>query len=181
MRTGWLLALALMAAGCGAYRWSGEVPGELRTVSVPVFRNESDVTELGSVAARELAREFQREGTFRLSARDEAALEIQGEITGITRGNTAFGDRFTHRRRSEYDFSMQVKVSVIDRRAGKVLVDARKYTARTTFVAEQDLLTAERDASGRLAEDLARQVVDDLVGGRLLAPAAQAEAEVKDE
>jgi hypothetical protein len=36
----------------------------MRTVSVPTFRNETDVVELGAIAARQTLREFQREGTF---------------------------------------------------------------------------------------------------------------------
>ena len=44
---------------------------------------------------------------------------------------------------------------------GKVLVNDRRYTASTTFLVNDDTVTGERDASGRLAEDLARQIVDD--------------------
>ena len=36
--------------------------------------------------------------------------------------------------------------------------------AETTFFSDTDIVTARRDASGRLAEDLARQIVDDVAG-----------------
>ena len=38
----------LALAGCRtSYSWTSDVPKNLRTVSVPTFRNESDITELG--------------------------------------------------------------------------------------------------------------------------------------
>ena len=53
-----LAALAL--AGCANYRWTSPVPADMQTVTVPTFRNESNVLELGAVATRQVLREFQR-------------------------------------------------------------------------------------------------------------------------
>ena len=47
-----LLAMLALCAGCASYTWRSSVPSGMRTVSVPTFRNETDVTELGAVAAR---------------------------------------------------------------------------------------------------------------------------------
>jgi len=133
----------------------------MRTVAVTTFRNESNVTELGGVVARQLAREFEREGTFKIRRPGDAALEIQGVIKKAQGGYGA-GDRRTGMRLSEYAFMMTAEVSVIDRVNGKVLIDNRRYLCETTFVANDDRQSGERNASGRVAEDLARQVVDDL-------------------
>ena len=75
------MALAAFAlAGCASYRWTSPVPSDMRTVCVPTFRNESDVVEIGAVAARQVLREFQREGTFKIAPADEAAIEVQGVV-----------------------------------------------------------------------------------------------------
>ena len=154
-----LAALAL--AGCASYRWTSQVPPELRTVAVPTFRNESDVTELGALAAGQLLREFQREGTFRVARPGDAAVEVQGIVRKASSG-FAGGSRKTGMRVSEWRFTMEADVSVVDRRSGRVMIDGRRYTAETTYLGGQDRLTDQRNASGRLAEDLARQVVDDV-------------------
>lgn len=156
------LAMAVSAlCGCSGYSWKPGVPENMRTVAVPTFRNESDVTELGSVMARQTLREFQREGTFSIRREGDAALEIQGVVKRA--GPTSSGyNRRAGLRLASFDFSADVEISVIDKRNGRVLVDNRNYRAVTTFTAGQDLATAERDASGRLADDLARQVVDDV-------------------
>lgn len=157
-----LVALCAMC-GCGtSYSWRSGVPEEMRTVSVPTFRNESDVSELGAVATRQILRELQREGTFKIRMTGNAALEIQGVVKAASFGTTAY-DRRIYGRLSAGECRAEAEVSVIDKRDRKVLVDNRKYVATATFTSRQDRTTAMRDASGRLADDLARQVVNDLL------------------
>jgi len=159
-----VFALAAVAlSGCANYSWKPVTPEWARTVCVPTFRNESDVTELGSVMTRQLLREFQREGTFKIRREDDAVLEIQGVVESAGSSVSSY-DRTSGMRLAAHEFTAVVVVSVIDKRNGRVLVDNRKYRAAATFTAGQDLTTAMRDASGRLSEDLARQVVDDVTG-----------------
>ena len=161
----WNLMLVALCATCGcgtSYSWRSGVPEEMRTVSVPTFRNESTVNELGAVATRQILREFQREGTFKIRTVGDAALEIQGVIKSASFDTTAY-DRRIYGRLSSGEFRAVAEVSVIDKRERKVLVDNRTYTAMTTFTSREDRTTAMRDASGRLADDLARQVVNDLL------------------
>ena len=158
------LLLAAVLCGCGtSYSWRSSVPETMRTVCVPTFRNESGVSELGAVASRQILRELQREGTFRIRATDDAALEVQGTIKSATCDLSGY-DRRAGGRRMTYRFDAVAEVSVIDKRSRKVLVDNRTFKAETGFTSGQDLTTARRDASGRLAEDLARQVLDCLLG-----------------
>jgi len=157
-----VLGLSLALCGCvTAYRWTSSVPEGMRTVTVPTFRNDSNVTELGNIATRQVLREIQREGTFKVKRPDDAAVEIQGVIRQAQAGYSA-GDRRTGARLGEYTFTLSADVSVIDRVNGKVLINNRRYSAVTTYVTNQDRLTGERDASGRAADDLAQQIVDDL-------------------
>lgn len=159
-----LLASMVLAssAGCASYRWKSSIPEDRRSVFVPVFRNESDVTELGNVVARQLLREFQHEGTFKISGADDCALEIQGVIgsSGLARVNSSSRDYSNRRRESR--FTAEAHVTVIDKKHSEILLD-RKYVGRTTFYGDYDVLTLQRNASGRIAEDIARQIVDDVL------------------
>ena len=158
-----ILVALCATCGCGTgYSWRSGVPEGMRTVSVPTFRNESEVNELGAVATRQILREFQREGTFKIRTPGDAALEIQGAIKSASFGTIAY-DRKIYGRLSASEFRAVAEVSVIDKRSRKVLVDNRTYVATTTFTSRGDRTTAMRDASGRLADDLARQVVNDLL------------------
>ena len=155
-------ALALFA-GCSSYTWTSPVPKDMRTVSVPTFRNETDVVELGAIAARQTLREFQREGTFRIASADDAAIEVQAVLKTANARMLNY-KRGQSMRAYEFRYSLVADVSLVDRRNGKVLVDNRQYRAETTFFSDTDIVTTRRDAAGRLAEALARQIVDDVVG-----------------
>ena len=158
-----LVAVSALVVGCGtSYSWRSNVPAPMRTVAVPTFRNESDLNEFGAVASRQVLREFQREGTFSIRRADDAAVEVQGIVKRVTVGSGSYNRR-TLGRMHACDMTAQVEISVIDKRAGRVLVDSRLYQARTTMTFGQDNTTAERDAAGRLADDLSRQVVDDVL------------------
>ena len=137
------------------------MPEDMRTVSVPTFRNESNVQEAGAVATRQVLREFQREGTFAIRTTDDAALQVQGVVKTVGSGLVGY-DRRRGLRLGGQDAVATAVVSIVDKRRGKVLVDNRGYRATATFAAGQDSTTAQRDALGRLMEDLARQIVDDV-------------------
>jgi hypothetical protein len=159
-----VMVAAIALSGCKtSYTWTSDVPARLRTVCVPNFRNESDVTELGTLAALQTLREFQREGTFKLAGHDDAAVEVQGVVKRAYSSFTG-ADRKTQNRLSDFSYTMIAEVSVVDRVNGRVIVDNKTYFATTSYMAGQDdNLTAQRDASGRLADDLARQIVDDVL------------------
>ena len=158
-----LTALAL--AGCANYRWTSPVPADMRTVNVPTFRNESDVVEIGAIATRQVLREFQREGTFKIASADDAAVEVQGVIKAASASLIHF-KRTASMRAYEQRLVVSAEVSVVDRRSGKVVVNNRPYIAETTYLSDTDIATSRRDASGRAAEDLARQIVDDVTSCR---------------
>ena len=148
-------------AGCSSYRWTSSVPEELRTVAVPVFENRTSSSELGPIITQYTLREFQREGTFSIRRSGESALEVQGSIVKASRAVAAF-DRSYGSRASEYRYMVTAEVSLINKDTGKVLMNNRRYVAETTFLTRGDLLTSQRDAAARIAQDFARQIVDDV-------------------
>lgn len=160
----WVVVLfAVILSGCAtSYEWKSRVPHAMRSVYVASFRNESSLAELGAISTRQLLREFQREGTFKLVADGEAALEIQGCVKEVTSGKVVYNRRMLMRF-TAHPLQMTAIVSVIDKNNGAVLVDNKEYAVEVPMVAYHDETTAERDASGRLADELARAVVDDVL------------------
>lgn len=159
---GFLLAAGVLAGCATDYSWRSSVPDEMRTIAVPTFRNESEITELGPVTTRQVLREFQREATFKIAPTGSAAVEVQGVVKSASLSANIYNRR-SGLRMSAGEFVMEAEISVIDKVHGRILVNNKSYTARTTLSAGQDYDTAQRDASGRLADDLARQVVDDVL------------------
>jgi len=155
-----VLFLAALA-GCTSYRWTSSVPEELRTVAVPVFENRTSSAELGPIVSQYVLREFQREGTFAIRRTGNSSLEVQGVIVKASRDPAAF-NRGYGSRASEYRYTVTAEVSLINKDTGKVLLNNRRYVAETTFLTRGDLLTTQRDAAARIAQEFARQIVDDV-------------------
>lgn len=152
----------VVLSGCAGYRWTSDVPDELRTVAVPVFENRTSSAELGPVVTQYVLREFQREGTFAIRRTGASALEVQGAIVKASRDSAAF-NRGYGSRASEYRYTVVAEVSLVNKDTGKVLLNNRRYVAETTFLTRGDLLTTQRDAAARIAQEFARQIVDDVV------------------
>lgn len=154
-----LCAMALLS-GCASYTWGTSLPADYRTVSVPVFENMTEVSELGPMVSQYTLREFQREGTFRVTRPSDAAIEVQGVLKHMSREGVAY-DRGRGMRVSEYRYTIVAEVTFIDKRNGKVLLDRKAITGETTFLTNNDLLTGQKNAAARIANDIARQVVNE--------------------
>ena len=159
-----LLPVALLAAallsGCAGYTWGASVPREYRMVSVPVFENMTTVSEIGPIVTQYVLREFQREGSFRIVRPEDAVIEVQGVLRSMSREGIAY-DRGQGMRASEYRYVIVADVTFVDKKSGKVLLEKKGIKGETTFLTNNDLLTGQRNASFRIADDIARQVVND--------------------
>ena len=159
-----VLGLALgsiaLLSGCAGYTWGTSVPEEYRTVAVPVFENLTEVSEMGPIITQYTLREFQREGSFKVVRPADAAIEVQGVIRKMTRLGIAY-DRARGMRASEYRSELLADVTYVDRGKGKVLLERKGLQGETTFLTQNDLLTGQKNAAARIAQDLARQIVNE--------------------
>lgn len=158
-----LTLFALLLTGCSTnYAFRPTVPEAMRTIAVPTFRNESNQMQIGPIVTRQILREFEREGTFSIHQLGTAAVEVQGEVVSVAYNASSYNRRSGLIGSGGY-LLLTAKVSVIDKRQGRVMIDNRLYTAEAPMSATHDHQTAQRDAAGRVADMLARQVVDDVL------------------
>lgn len=149
----------LFAGGCAHYRFSSSVPEELRTISVPVFENASGYPEIDAVVSQYVLREFQREGTFKISSTENASLKLLGKLVK-TELHPLNYDRNYGSRTSEYRYALEAEITLVERGTGKLLLDAVPVKANTTFLTHGDMLTGMQDAYPRIAKELSRSIVD---------------------
>ena len=155
-----VLACVTLLLGCAGYTWGTSVPKEYRKVFVPVFENLTNVSELGPIVTQYTLREFQREGSFRIVRSDDAAIEVQG-VLRTTKRETLDYDRGQSMRASEYRYVVTADVLFIDKKSGKILFERKGLQGETTYLTQDDFLTGQKNASFRIASDIARQIVND--------------------
>ncbi len=158
------ILLLSLTAGC-AYRlgptngeWSGS-----RSVQVTPFVNKTIEPRLSDAVTTQVRKQIQRDGTYRLSSRDEGDIILTGTITDFERSGLSFQptDVVTPR---DYWIRMTARVSARERLTGNILFD-RTVIGRTTMRVGADLVSAERQAAPLLAEDLARNITALLADG----------------
>ena len=154
------LLASMLLSGCAGYTWGTSVPKEYRKVSVPVFENMTEVSEIGPIVTQYTLREFQREGSFKIVRPADAAIEVQGVLRSMDREGVAY-DRGQGMRASEYRYVIVADVTFVDKKNGKVLLERKGIQGSTTFLTNDDLLTGQKNASFRIADDIARQIVND--------------------
>jgi len=153
------LTALLLLTGCASYRFTSRVPVELRTIAVPVFENESDFPELDAIVTQYTLREFQREGTFKIKSTQDAAYKLIGVVTRANSTSLNY-DRNYSSHTSEYLHTVVVKITLIEKSTGKLLLDDLPIKARTSFLTQGDMLTGMQNAYPRIADELSQSIVD---------------------
>lgn len=155
---GWLLA------GCAGYRLgptNGTVAGS-RSIEIRPFANQTFEPRLTEVTTQQLRKQIQRDGTFRLSTREDADVIVTGSLLRYEREPVSFQPKDVIATR-DYSVTLLAHVRAVES-GGKVLLD-RDVTGRTTIRNVADLGSAERQASTLLAENLATNIRSLLVDG----------------
>ncbi|MFO7936825.1 MAG: LPS assembly lipoprotein LptE [Kiritimatiellia bacterium] len=153
------LSALLLFCGCASYRFTSNIPVENRTIAVPVFENESGIPELDAIITQYTLREFQREGTFKITGLDNAAYKLYGTLKKA-RPSPLNYDRNFGSRASEYDYKVKALITLVETSSGKMLMTEIPVTANTSFLTQGDMLTGMQDANPRLAKELSRVIVD---------------------
>ena len=162
-----LAAVLLFAAGCG-YRLRGTgsvLPPQIKTVSIPMFKNLTTRFELDVKLTRAVINEFVVRGKVTVAAdaaRSDAVLE--GEITsfsatpiGFSGGNQA----------DKYNITVTAKVTLMDRASARPLFSNPSFV----FQQEYDVLpganfeSLEAEAIDKIAVKFARSLVVSILEG----------------
>lgn len=157
-------ALAAMAlAGCAGYHLgptNGAAAGA-RTVEVTPFSNKTLEPRLGDAVTSAVRRSLQTDGTYKLASSGDSDIVVTGEITRYQRFEISFlpNDVLTAR---DYRVMLTARVTAKDRSSGKVILD-KPVTGSTIIRVGNDLTSTERQALPLLADDLAKNVTENLV------------------
>ena len=161
------MALALSAAGCG-YRLRGTgsaLPPQIKTLSVPVFKNQTTRFELDVKLTRAVINELVARGKVAISA-DPAAADavLEGEITGFTANPIGFSGA---NQADKYTITMTAKVTLKERAAAEPLF------ANPSFIFQQEydvppgssFESVQTEAIDKIAEKFARSLVVAILEG----------------
>lgn len=143
--------------GCASYHFGNPVPEARRNLAIPVFISEVLQSEAEAVVTQALCREVIRDGSFTLTDVHDAALTLNGVVTGYTLKPVRYLER-TSGTPVEYRATLTVSVTLVDAATGDTVVPTFTCAAETTAVTRDDLATAKGAALHRAAQRLARTI-----------------------
>lgn len=134
-RHGWLrvLVAALVAAvvtgGCG-YTLQGNLPSDIKTVSVPIFKNRTTEAGAESTITAAVVNAFASNGRLRVVPLDRADSVLEGELVGFSVTSLTYDSNLNLR---SYRLTVSMDVRFRDLRRSELLWQQSGLVEETSF------------------------------------------------
>jgi len=164
-----LMLALLLCSACG-YHTAGhavQLPGNVKTIAVPAFKNETLTYRIDQMLTASVVREFTTRTRYRIlnTSSEDADATLTGVVLSTVASPLTY-DTNTGRAASVL-VVVSMKVTLTDR-SGKVLYQNPAYLFREQYEVSQDLATffeEDSPAFRRLSEDFARTLVSNILEG----------------
>jgi outer membrane lipopolysaccharide assembly protein LptE/RlpB len=171
------LLVALLLGGCMGYTLGPATPNHLRhvrAIAVPTFGNTTLVPRIEALVTGTVIKQFQQDGTYRITSDDQADAILKAEIVSVGR-SPARSARGNVLSTTEFNLTMVVNYKLLGR-DGKPIGSPGAVSGNTSFFVgntrqalatgeSSDVSTDERQAIPLAAEELARHLVSQLSEG----------------
>src|SRR5262245_58418046 len=154
-----LVLVAGLSTACG-YSFRGNLPSHIKTVAVPIFKNQSDAPGLESAITSAVISAFSSGGRLRVVPVDQADSILEGEILSTQIDGAGF-DR--NQNVQAYHLTVVLNVTFRDVRQDKVLWQENGLTQVSDFQVMgqvSDTLAQGRGAAGQAAADIGRKIAN---------------------
>jgi hypothetical protein len=160
------LALAIAAAAvlsCGPYTFNPNVPGYIKSVAIPLFKNPRTF-KYGAerVLTDAVIDEFVADGTLDVAGEDVADSKLQVEIVNYKKEALSYDVQEVVK---EYTLAIVVSGTFTDLINNQVLWQEPSMYESVSYYAIGPNAETEDDALDRLAEELARKIVNRTLQG----------------
>jgi len=165
-----LAAISLLGlASCG-YHTAGhavQLPGNVKTIAIPAFKNETLTYRIDTMLTASVVREFTTRTHYRVlnTAGEDADATLSGTVLSTVASPLTYDTQSG--RAASVLVIVSMKVALTDR-AGKVLYENPAYLFREQYEVSQDLATffeEDSPAFRRLSQDFARTLVSNILEG----------------
>jgi outer membrane lipopolysaccharide assembly protein LptE/RlpB len=154
-----LVVAASLPTGCG-YSFRGNLPGHIKTVAVPTFKNQTQAAGLENTITSAVISAFSNGGRLRVVPAEEADSILEGEIVGYQLDGAGF-DRNANVQ--AYHLRVVLNVAFRDVRQNKMLWQGTNLTQTSDFQVQgqvSDTLAQGGGAASQAAADIGRKIAN---------------------
>lgn len=151
-----LLMAWLLPALSACYTVKSSVPGHIKTIGIPIFRNETLQSGIEDEVTQEIIARFQRNGTLSIAEPGVANALLEGTVSGYDNRVFRFNDR---EQAQEYIVAVTLDVTVRDRVRNRELWSQKGIRTTATYLLSGAQARSEADAR----KDAVQQAADILL------------------
>jgi Lipopolysaccharide-assembly len=156
-----IFVMALISiCGCMGYKAGTLLPGHVKTVSVPIFKNSSGEPNIETTATNAVINKINIDGTLKTVDKEADSL-LKCTIIGFKRRPLRYGSG----RPDEYRIIVTAEATFTDLTQNRPFWSQKKITGKADFLVQGNLPASEREALPLALEDLARNIVEQVVEG----------------
>lgn len=157
-----LVFAACLPTGCG-YSFRGNLPGHIKTVAVPMFKNKTEAAGLENTITSAVVSAFSNGGRLRVVPVEQADSILEGEIVGYQIDGAGF-DRNANVQ--AYHLRVVLNVAFRDVRQNKTLWQENGLTQTSDFQVQgqvSDTFAQGGGAASQAAADIGRKIASSAV------------------
>lgn len=159
-------AFLLLLGGCAGYHLGPAKPEYLKnvkTVSVPVFRNNTLIPRIEEILTTSTISQLQQDGSLQVVADGQADVRLVCTIDRVQRApaRSVTGNVLLT---SEFELNVGVRYQLLEKGTGRI-IDSGHVTGETSFFVGNDVQQDERQAIPIAAQQVAVNLVSQLVEG----------------
>jgi hypothetical protein len=150
---------ACVPTGCG-YSFRGNLPGHIKTVAVPMFKNNTQAAGIENTITSAVISAFSNGGRLRVVPVERADSILEGEIVGYQIDGAGF-DRNANVQ--AYHLRVVLNVAFRDVRQNKLLWQEKSLTQTSDFQVQgqvSDTLAQGSGAASQAAADIGRKIAN---------------------
>jgi len=155
---GGLVMLAVLVGGCG-YSLRGNLPGHIKTVAVPIFKNRTSEPGVENFLTGAVVEAFSTNGRLSVVGPEQADSILEGEVVGYQVQSVAFDPRANVQ---QYRLLVTLNLRFRDVKRDTVLFEQQNLQERSDFRtlgAVAQTISREETALRAAATDIARAIV----------------------
>jgi len=158
------LAAAFALSSCSGYQLGASRPAvmeSVRSLAVPVFRNETLLPRSSVLITNRVVRQFQLDGTYQIADTSRADAILRGTLRPVQRRQLR-SDKFNTLRTVEQELRLVLDYSV-ETRSGAVITTGTVTGSSSHFLDDnyqRSMSQALDDAAARLADDLVSRLAE---------------------
>lgn len=159
--------LTLLFASCAGYQLGGAKPAALkdvRTISVPMFRNDTLHPRAEAMATTAATSAFVLDGTYRISSPDKADAVLEGTVKKIEYHQLR-SNRLDTMRPEELENTVTIVWTLRDSRDPSKLLASGESEGTSRFFVDSNLQTARNNALPDALERASEAMVSRLANG----------------